>query len=128
MIDDVKLDTPKGLRETQSLFVRLLALLFVYAHTQGYELTLGEGLRSDHAGHMPNSNHYRALAQDLNLFVNGIWKPRACAEWDDLGAYWKSLHPLCRWGGDFMTRNALTGKDEPQMDLNHFSLEWEGIK
>lgn len=117
-----------ALRDTQSLFVKLLGQLIDHAYAQGYELTLGEGYRSDHRGHMENSNHYIALAQDLNLFVNGVWKDHECPEWDVLGAYWKTLHPLCRWGGDFMIRNSITGKEEPMADLNHFSLEWNGVK
>jgi hypothetical protein len=117
---------PLGLRETQSLFVRCLGALIDYAYAQGYELTLGEGLRSDGQGHMAGSNHYRALAQDLNLFVKGVWKDRSCKEWDDLGEYWKSLNPLCRWGGDFMHRDSISGKIIPMADLNHVSLEWNG--
>lgn len=64
---------------------------------------------------MAGSLHYEKLAQDLNLFVNDVYQAKDCKEWQWIGAYWKSLHPLCRWGGDFAS-----------VDLNHVSLTWEG--
>lgn len=78
-----------------------------------------------HAGVGPLRHKFRAigivkslhrvkLAFDLVLFRRG----RPC--WDsetyrELGEFWKSLHPLCRWGGDF--RNP---------DGGHFSIAHQG--
>lgn len=101
-----------SLRDKQSHFVFLLSKLVAWVYAQGWALTLGEGYRSDSSGHMPGSLHYIKLAQDLNLFVNGNWMASDCPEWRATGKYWKSLDPLCAWGGDFQTG-----------DFNHFSLK-----
>jgi hypothetical protein len=103
------------LGQRQRLFVRLLGSLEVYAYSRGYELTLGSGFRPDGRGHMPGSLHYVKLAQDLNLFVKGVYIETAHAAWRDLGAYWKALHPLCCWGGDFRSK-----------DYNHVSITFQG--
>lgn len=104
-----------SLREKQSLFVFLLAKLVRFIESNGWELTLGEGFRSDLKGHMPGSLHYVKLAQDLNLFVGGKYIEGEHPAWPVIGSFWKSLHPLCAWGGDFVSR-----------DFNHFSLAHEG--
>ena len=46
------------------------------------------------------SNHLKRCAIDLNFFKNGkiIWDKATIAP---LGAYWESLHPKNRWGGNF---------------------------
>ncbi len=103
------------LRETQSVFALLIGKLMVWINEQGYELTVGDFNRPDGKGHMAVSNHYIRLAADLNLFVDDEYKDKDCLEWQKIGAYWEALHPLCRWGGRFT-----------QVDLNHFSLEWNG--
>ncbi|HEY5986256.1 MAG TPA: hypothetical protein VIV12_07770 [Streptosporangiaceae bacterium] len=104
------------LLQKQQLFVELLSHLirFVYEHPT-WRLTLGEGYRSDGQGHMPGSLHYVRLAQDFNLFVEGVYVRGHHPAWDEIGATWKGLHPLARWGGDFMSR-----------DWNHFSIAHEG--
>jgi hypothetical protein len=64
---------------------------------------------------MAGSLHYEKLAQDLNLFVEGEFKDDDCPEWQEIGTYWKSLGTDCAWGGDFRS-----------LDLNHFSIRWDG--
>jgi len=68
---------------------------------------------------MRDSLHYSRLAIDLNLFVR---TPRRNWEyvtdsnhsvWIDLGTFWESLDPLCRWGGRFA-------------DANHVSITYRG--
>lgn len=113
------------LREKQSLFAKLLPRLIDYAYSLGYELTLGEAWRSeeqakwyaDRKKGTMNSLHIIRLAIDLNLFKSGVFLDSSEAH-RQLGEYWKSLHPLCRWGGDF----------KPKPDGNHYSLEHEGRK
>ena len=61
-----------------------------------------------------NSVHKQRLAIDLNLFKGGVYQTSTEAH-KPLGEYWKSLHPLCRWGGDFSTP-----------DGNHYSMAHEG--
>lgn len=100
------------LRQKQSLFVQLTGRLIAFVYTNaGWELTFADAFRPDRQGHKKDSLHYSRLAIDMNLFVNGIWQTRDGTEWRVIGAFWRGLHPLCRWGGDF-----------PSVDLNHFSL------
>jgi len=98
--------------ETQRLFVQLISKLIEYAYQQGWAFTFGESFRIDGKGHMPNSLHYERLAVDMNLFVNNVYITGDDPVWHLLGDFWKSLHPLCRWGGDIVKK----------MDYNHFSM------
>jgi len=113
------------LGEKQRLFVRLVGKLLTYSYAIGYELTFGEAFRTkeqaawnaQRAGTgIVNSLHCQRLAIDLNLFINGVFQTDSAAH-QPLGAYWKTLDPLCRWGGDFV-----------RPDGNHYSLEHEGVK
>ncbi len=112
------------LGEQQRVFARLVAKLINYAYDTGYELTFGEAYRTPeqailNAGKgigILNSLHTKRLAIDLNLFHHDIYL-QDTDSYEKLGKYWKTLHPLARWGGDF-------GKP----DGNHFSLEWEGVR
>lgn len=109
-----------SLREKQSLLVKCLGKFIDYATSQGYELTLGEsyittprktrnGLVMEDGVHMPGSLHYVRLALDINLFVNGEYiTDGSHPAWLELGAFWESLDPLCRWGGRFRDANHLS--------------------
>jgi hypothetical protein len=114
------------LRQQRSLFARLLPRLLDYIHDQGFECTLGETIRSPSQAQanvasgkgIANSLHLVGLAIDINLFdVNGKYLVNT-SDHKFAGEYWKSLHPLARWGGDF----------KPKADGNHYSLEWQGRK
>ncbi len=70
------------------------------------EDNVGSGIR--------NSLHEQRLAIDFNLFKEGRYL-QLTPEWQEMGEYWESLHPLARWGGRFG-------------DGNHISLEHEGRK
>ncbi len=106
------------LGERQRLFVKLLPRLVDYAYEQGYELTLGDAFR-DHRLHgapgvklgygHKDSNHKKRLAQDYNLFKDGVFLEKT-EDHRPLGEFWEKLHPLCRWGGRFN-------------DGNHYSIE-----
>lgn len=100
------------LREKQSLFARLIAKLILTAYEEGYEITCGDFAAT--TGHRVGSCHYIRLAADLNLFKDGKFLDKT-EDHAWLGAYWKTLHPLCRWGGGFG-------------DGNHYSIEHEGRK
>lgn len=110
------------LREKQSLFVRLVAKLIEFAYANGMELTFGECWRTPEQAKLnaatgrgiSNSLHTQRLAVDLNLFVAGVFIDSSEGH-RRLGEYWKTLHPLARWGGDFR-----------KPDGNHYSLEHEG--
>lgn len=109
------------LREKQSLFVRMLADLVIWAYDHGYELTTGDGFRDPRVFGVQGefrgygrsySNHKIRLAQDYNLFKDGKYLA-ATEDHRPLGEYWESLGGT--WGGRFN-------------DGNHYSLEHEGHK
>ena len=100
------------LRQKQSRFAYLLGILLVwiYAH-KGWEVTLGEGHNDAQVGHMPGSLHYQRLAQDLNLFIDGVYIASWHPVWEQIGEFWVNLDSLCRWGGHFDSK-----------DYNHISI------
>ena len=117
--DAEKVHPRSSLSDKQRLFMWAMSELLRYIYDQGHTVTAGDFARKDNRGHMPGSMHYDRLAADLNVFiftVEGAWEylesyDEAPEVWDRLGTYWKAIHPLCRWGGDFASR-----------DLNHFSV------
>lgn len=56
-----------------------------------------------------HSVHCDRLAQDMQMFKDGAWLTDE-APYRELGNFWRTLDPLCRWGGDFR-------------DPDHFSIE-----
>lgn len=112
------------LSEKQHVFTANVAKLIAWAWNQGYRLSFGEAWRPSETAALyakqgrgvSRSTHSVRLAVDLNLFVDGVYQPDTAAH-KPLGAYWKSLHPLNRWGGDFK-----------RQDGNHYSMEHEGVQ
>lgn len=102
-------------------------LTWVYDQMVGVRLVMGEqfvGLTDardgDHDGpHRADGAHYHKTGGDWDLFINCTFeRPQGeyCPDgghpiWKMIGEKWKSLHPLCRWGGDFASR-----------DSNHLSI------
>lgn len=113
------------LGQKQRRFTQYVALLIQFAYENGYELTFAEAYRTSEQAALnakkgsgtANSLHCSRLAVDLNLFKDGQYLTRT-EDHAPLGAYWKSLHPDCRWGGDF--------KGRP--DGNHYSLTPDGVR
>lgn len=100
------------LSEYQAVFARKISVLIQVAYELGYTVTLGDGNVDSKVGHKENSNHYRRLAQDLNLFKDGVYLTKT----EDhlvLGEIWEKMGGC--WGGRFG-------------DGNHYSLEWNGFK
>jgi len=93
------------LREKQSKFMYMLHLLIEFAYRNGYELTGGDLFAT--SGHKDGSFHYRRLAIDLNLFIDGEYQETTEAH-TELGEYWESLGGT--WGGRFKHK-----------DGNHYS-------
>jgi hypothetical protein len=113
------------LRQQQTLFTLCVAKLIIRAYEMGFELTLGEAWRPPEMAKLnaqsgkgiANSLHGDRLAIDLNLFKDGAFLSRS-EDHKPLADYWKTLHPLCCWGGDF----------KPNADGNHYSMTFGGRK
>ena len=93
------------LGQKQRKFTFMVHQLIQFAYEAGYELTFGDAFAHD--GHKDDSNHYKRLAVDFNLFKDGVY----LTETEDhrmLGEYWELLGGS--WGGRFN-------------DGNHYSLE-----
>jgi hypothetical protein len=112
------------LRQKQSLFVQLFGKLIEFAYANGYELTFGEAYRTPEQALLnarkglgiKNSVHTERCAVDVNLFKDGQYQAHAWQH-KPLGDYWKTLHPDCRWGGDFKIQ-----------DGNHYSITPDGVR
>ena len=114
-----------SLGEKQELFMRLLGQFLSWIFQQPGMAVRGGELKRTQAQAEANaasgagisaSLHLKSLAIDLALMLNGVYQTQSEA-YRPLGEYWKSLHPLARWGGDFS-----------KPDGNHFSVEHEGIR
>lgn len=104
------------LREKQSLFIRNVAKLITWSFENGFELTIGEGLRTEeqqllyfegysiqkvgaglHFVQAPRktktlkSKHLEKLAIDLNLFIGGVYQQNT-GSYKPIAEYWKSLN------------------------------------
>jgi hypothetical protein len=105
-----------SLRETRIEFSRCIALLVTWANEQGMHICFDR----DGMAHMKNSLHYKGLAKDFILYSDEGEYLTHVDHYRPLGAKWKTLHPLARWGGDFTGKNVGDG--------GHFSFEWEGVQ
>ena len=107
------------LRQRQSQFAHMVALLILQAEQLGYTVTFGDAYRDPRVhgamgvkkayGHR-SSFHKTRLAIDLNLFKNGRYLATTKAHLP-LGEFWESMGGT--WGGRF-TR--------PRPDGNHYSF------
>lgn len=113
------------LSEKQQIFAKNVGLLLNWIYRKkGWGVTFAEAYRTPEQARwnaetgagIVNSLHCQRLAIDLNLFIDGVYQTSNDAH-EPLGNYWKSLHPLNRWGGDFARR-----------DGNHYSMEHGGRK
>ena len=102
------------LLEKQIKFSKILGVLLLYAPHIGYDLTLGEGYDDDNTGHTKGSTHYIRLAQDINVFKSGIYlQGKEAAEAHN------KLHDI--W-------DQLGGAPRIEHDLNHYSIEHQGVR
>src|ERR1700750_2123737 len=106
-----------NLSRQQQAFTFDVAKLIIFISEQGFSCTLGEVYRTQEQARLYalqgmgiiNSLHCDKLAIDLNIFSPGNILLTSVKEYVVFGTYWRSLHPLNRWGGTF---------DRP--DANHF--------
>ena len=104
------------LKEARILFTSLLVQLLSYMANAGVQPALAEGLdrrtmKDPTSDHMKNSLHDIGLAQDIDLYDGEGTYLSQTEDHVLFGTFWKSLHPYCRWGGDFI-----------HADGNHYSL------
>ena len=105
------------LRQKRVLFTKLIAELTLWIFEQGYEVAYDR----DGLTHKTGSLHYIGLAHDLILYKDSKWLTDS-EEYKFAGEKWKSMHELCRWGGDFdFNHDGKKGDDG-----NHFSITYEG--
>ncbi|MGM0377849.1 MAG: M15 family metallopeptidase [Bacteroidota bacterium] len=107
------------LREKQSIFLRNVAKLVLWAFENGYELTGGELQRTQEQQEVYvneglsktlNSQHLKKLAIDLHLFISGQYKSDKESH-TPLGEYWESLNENNVWGGRW------------GFDANHYEMK-----
>lgn len=100
-----------SLRQQQSKFALMVALLITQADAMGYEVTLGDAYRDPRVhGELgvkrgygaANSFHKTRLAIDLNLFKDGKFLDGTAAH-EPLGIWWESQGGT--WGGRFRDGN-----------------------
>lgn len=108
----------EGLWLKQCTFAENISKLIRYIRDRGYYARYEEFYRTPEQAKInaakgtgiENSLHCERLAGDLTLF-DRTGKPFTKTEdYEWVGDYWKSLHPLNRWGGEFN-------------DGNHFSMK-----
>lgn len=117
--------------QRRRLFTRLLPRLIDEMYREGFEAALSEGYVGDSidkpgedSPHTRTGGHFEGTAVDVNLYQcqhtpahavggcpNPVWLTSTAAH-ARFGHFWKSLHPLCNWGGDFPGNN----------DGNHYGL------
>lgn len=115
--------TSLTLRTARCAFTVAIAELILYAKSQGYEIALAEGMdrrteKDPTSDHMNGSLHDIGLAQDLDLYLNGVYLTNS-EDHVVLGTWWEDYGvahglPLV-WGGNFK-----------KADGTHYSLRWRG--
>ena len=87
----------KKLSTTQMEFAAAMTKLLAWAHRQpGYGVTFGDFFAK--TGHIEGSYHYKKLAADLNLFIDGKYQTTTAAH-QKMGEKWEKLGGT--WGGRF---------------------------
>lgn len=109
------------LSEMQRKFTHGIGKLIMFAYSEGYELTTGDGYRDPRLhGEFGEKKGYGAafsvhkvrLAQDLNLWVNGEYiQSSEHPAWAVLHEYWEK---------------ECGGAPAVPKDANHFSYEYQG--
>jgi hypothetical protein len=112
----------KELREFRCVFTDNIASLIRRAKVLGFDIAI-DAAKVDaglNDGRSDRSLHRLGLAADFNLYRDGVYL-RDSEYHADLGKFWKQLHPLNRWGGDFRDKDG-------NPDGNHYSMEYQGRK
>lgn len=108
------------LLEQQMIFARNVAKLLSYISKMQFSFTLGEvyrtptqaALYAQEGKGITHSLHCDRLAIDIFIFKDKKYLTDS-EDYATIGAYWKTLHILNGWGGDFKTIP----------DGNHFQMQ-----
>ena len=93
------------LSEKQREFNLAMAKLVIWAAKKGYTFTDGDAYAT--SGHIEGSFHYKRLARDMNLFIDGVYCKTTEAH-RPIGEQWEKMGGT--WGGRFRKK-----------DGNHYS-------
>lgn len=113
------------LNRKQAEFTLHIARLLVWANENGIPCSGAEWFRTPEQAEIyakagkgiKNSNHCKRLALDIFCLDESGSVTWEMPQYEKLGAKWKSMHPLARWGGDI-----------PKLrDAVHFSFEHMGV-
>jgi hypothetical protein len=110
--------------EKRRLLAKLLPRLLDFIYERGDECEINEVVRTQAQAQanaasgagIANSLHLLGLAVDLLMFVEGEYSTKL-EDYRAAGEFWKTLDPLCCWGGDFS-----------KPDADHFSITHGGVK
>lgn len=111
----------RTLGQLQREFSLCLAKLILHIYDSGYQVSMAEGYVADtdrkdgdyDGPHRHDGGHYKRIAQDLNVFKDGVWLSKGTEPiWRQLGKFWEAIHPDARW--------------DPT-DPNHFGLKHKGV-
>jgi len=101
--------------------MELLPLLLIEATRLGYKMRGGELYRTPEQALLyakqgrgiAKSLHQVKCAIDINLFASGVWLQKT-EDHKELGEFWESLHPNCRWGGRYNDGNHYEFLENPR--------------
>jgi hypothetical protein len=99
-------------------FTRLICQLIEWGNSQpDWQIAIGRDYDETHEKyrHMAKSLHYQGLANDLCLYIKGVYQTDTEA-YRKLGEKWLQMDVDCRWGGMFT-----------KPDGNHFSISMGGL-
>jgi hypothetical protein len=97
--------TTPTLGQLQREYAICFARTIVWIYEQGWQVTIDEGFvgntdarDGDHDGpHRRAGGHYKKLATDINLFVDGkLVSDGQHPAWRQIARFWESLHPSAR--------------------------------
>ena len=99
------------LQQRQSLFAWNISKLIDFINNSSHKVTFAEAWRSPEQAALyakegkgiVHSLHIERLAIDLNLFDDSGKYLTEKSDYERFGAYWESLNPYNRWGGNFKT-------------------------
>ena len=111
------------LRDKRIRFSIGISKLVIWGNShEHWQVVLGQDFDEDdpkeQRRHRKGSLHYLGLANDLALYVDGIYQEKTEA-YNELSKEWKTYDPEFCWGGDFKSF-----KDTPHLEKT-FELTWQ---